>query len=369
MAKSPLQVIRLKPRSQELRDLICTGRIELSQFCLGAGVEFTHFNVYGWDGAHENYVAAGRTDALFAAIRAECEHRRSTPIMISGDVNADTNDIETLQEMLNAEGWTDVGAHGHRWGARKNEPTCWAPNSGLSGTRRDYIIVNAMLLPFVMGFGVCPLDEMPTHAMLQVLLRKPADDYATTRAIKPGSLSGHFEGKLKANMEEQHLTEGEEPIQQTNKEKAACRPQLLQKLHDNMDRVIAQNEDAIDHDTAHWHTKAAWRNIAKCIELGFIDALELDDIAAKKLKGHGKPKYDTAVPDPIDDEEVEKLTIEGRKARRATLQARRCQQIADRIKRNHGKPTAKDMLLDPSKRERIAAENDRINHLTCAKLI
>ena len=53
-----------------------------------------------------------------------------------------------------------------------------------------------MLLPFVMGFGVCPLDELPTHAMLQILLRKPTDDYTTTRAIKPGSLNKHIEEKL-----------------------------------------------------------------------------------------------------------------------------------------------------------------------------
>ena len=90
-----------------------------------------------------------------------------------------------------------------------------------------------------------------------------------------------------------------------------------------MDRAINQNEDAMDYDTAKWHTKAAWRNIARCIELGFIDALDLDDATAKTLKGHGKPKYDTAVPDPPDGAPVKHLTPEGPKARRATQQARR----------------------------------------------
>ena len=71
VAKQPLQVITLKPRSQELGDIMKTGRIQISQFCLGAGVEFTHYNIYGWDGAHENATAAGRTDAIFYAIRAE----------------------------------------------------------------------------------------------------------------------------------------------------------------------------------------------------------------------------------------------------------------------------------------------------------
>ncbi len=119
-----------------------------------------------------------------------------------------------------------------------------------------------------------------------------------------------------------------------------------------MDNIIALNEASIDWDIANWNTRAAWRRTAKCIELGFIDASELDETTAKKLKGHGKPKYDTSAPEPLDDKAMEKLTPEGHKSRRATQQARRCQQIADRIKRNHGQPTAKDKLVGPVKKYR-----------------
>ena len=107
-------MIRIKPRSQQLQDVMETGRIDLTQFCLGAGVEFLHFNVYGWDGGHDNYLAAARSDALFAAIREECELRRGSPCMISGDFNADIEDLTTLHGMICNEGWTDVGAQGHR---------------------------------------------------------------------------------------------------------------------------------------------------------------------------------------------------------------------------------------------------------------
>ena len=89
---------------------------------------------------------------------------------------------------------------------------------------------------------------------------------------------------------------------------------------------------------SRWDTKRAWRGIAKCIELGFIDALDLDETTAKKLKGHGKPTFAEITPDPLDDEAVEKLTKEGHMAKRATKQARRCQQINDRIRRNLGQP-------------------------------
>ena len=191
--------------------------------------------------------------------------------------------------MLQHEGWTDVGAQGHRWGARRAEATCWAPNSGLTGTRRDYIFVNMTLLPYIVGFGVCPLDELPTHALLQILLSKPCDDYATTRAVKPASLHKHFEAKLEEIKDEMHKDEGEDERPKTEKERTACRQQLLIKLHANMDRIITKEQSHIDQETWNWDTRAAWRRIAKCIELGFIDALELDDVAAKNLKDMANP--------------------------------------------------------------------------------
>ena len=79
--------------------------------------------------------------------------------MISGDFNADTEDLATLQQMLDEEGWTDVGAQGHRWGARRSEATCWAPNSGLSGTRRDFVITNSFVGIFAENFG----DRLVKH--------------------------------------------------------------------------------------------------------------------------------------------------------------------------------------------------------------
>jgi len=205
--------------------------------------------------------------------------------------------------------------------------------------------------------------------VLQILLAKPLDDYQTTRAIKPASLSKQFEDSLKVLTEEPHVAEGEDDRPKTNKEKTAYRTHLMHKVHTDMDRTFAENEEAINWDIQHWNTKAAWRRIAKCIEHAFIDALEVDEQTARKLKGHGKPKYATAAPDPIDDVAVKQQTSEGAKARRATQQSRRCQQIADRIKRNHRQPTAKDMLIEPARKAKILAENASINELTCAKLI
>ena len=57
---------------------------------------------------------------------------------------------------------------------------------------------------------------------------------------------------------------------------------LLGKLHHHMNRCMAHDERTIDYDIKAWNTKAAWRRIAKCIGLGLIDALEVDDTTAKR---------------------------------------------------------------------------------------
>ena len=65
---------------------------------------------------------------------------------------------------------------------------------------------------------------------------------------------------------------------------AACRKELLTKLHLNIDRLIDANEYHIDAAIHRWDSKAAWRRISNCIELDFIDGLEVDEATAKKMK-------------------------------------------------------------------------------------
>ena len=145
----------------------------------------------------------------------------------------------------------------------------------------------------------------------------------------------------------------------------------IAKLHVNMDRLHNTNKAQFEHAIAKWDTKIAWRRLATCMGLAFIDTLDLDEATARKLKGHGKQKYAEVTPlhVDVDDERQDKLTCEGRLAIQAQQQARRCQQIADRIKRNHGAPTAKDQLLSDVDKTQKRQENDLLNIHTCAKLI
>ena len=201
VVQQPAQAIKLKPRSKSFADHLATGRVALNQLSFNGGVDFDHYNLYGWTGGHENSTAANRTGDILASISAEAIARRGTPALITADLNADTDDILQLGAMLTHEGWTDVGATARRWGARDNQPTCWAPNAGLEGTRRDYMFANVDLLPMIVGFGVCPLDDLPTHATLQLLLRKPHASHTSIRTVKPASLYGHFDKVLQARQD------------------------------------------------------------------------------------------------------------------------------------------------------------------------
>ena len=60
-----------------------------------------------------------------------------THVILAGDLNANPEDIPTMQDLLERVGWMDVGAQ-PRWAPDGPEPTCFAPGAG-GGTRRDYI--------------------------------------------------------------------------------------------------------------------------------------------------------------------------------------------------------------------------------------
>ena len=66
--------------------------------------------------------------------------------------------------MLKEEGWTDTGAVANIWGGQASQPTCHA-TAKAKQTRRDYIFVNASLLPAVAGVWVGMEDTFPTPAV------------------------------------------------------------------------------------------------------------------------------------------------------------------------------------------------------------
>eukprot|EP00973_Karenia_brevis_P086380 11977501-Karenia_brevis.AAC.1 len=66
--------------------------------------------MYCWTNGHTNQGAADRTDSLMSAIFDEFHTHPKSPKIILGDLNADTNDINTLQQQLDNSDFIDLGS-------------------------------------------------------------------------------------------------------------------------------------------------------------------------------------------------------------------------------------------------------------------
>ena len=90
--------------------------------------------------------AAARTDDLLTVVQQEFEAMDSGPKMIMGDINATTDALLTILQMMVEGGWTDVGGIARICNGDTNMPTCHA-NANAKESRIDFIFVNAYLLP------------------------------------------------------------------------------------------------------------------------------------------------------------------------------------------------------------------------------
>eukprot|EP00973_Karenia_brevis_P070001 9732812-Karenia_brevis.AAC.1 len=71
--------------------------------------------------------------------------------MIFGDFNADVQDLPVLSSQLSGELYVDVGHHADIWQQPQDAPTCFATPTS-QGTRRDYAIVSADMVPYISSF-------------------------------------------------------------------------------------------------------------------------------------------------------------------------------------------------------------------------
>ena len=55
------------------------------------------------------------TEAIMTAIRAEIDQEQRLPTFIMGDINASPDKLHNLNELVDEEGWIDVGSHADWW--------------------------------------------------------------------------------------------------------------------------------------------------------------------------------------------------------------------------------------------------------------
>ncbi|MFM7984483.1 MAG: hypothetical protein ACKPKO_34675 [Candidatus Fonsibacter sp.] len=130
------------------------GRIMRVALRTGYRVAITVYNIYGFPGGHQDKHKAGRTDAIFAAARQEMAERGDTYVAIVGDLNAELDDVPSASSLLLQAGWADLGAHPARAVQGGPIPTCFAAIGSPDGNRRDFVLVDPLLLTLITQFKV-----------------------------------------------------------------------------------------------------------------------------------------------------------------------------------------------------------------------
>ena len=141
--------------------------------------------------------------------------------------------IPSVKHLMDELAWTDLGEVAHRWGGQDEEHTCQAHGDAKS-SRRDYILANAEVIPFIKDFKTIRDDEIPVHDILQIQLSAEG----TEHHIFENKCPLHFGVLLQEQIE--NRTEG-----MPQKEAAKAKEDILHRIHAIMDRNFQINEDVL----------------------------------------------------------------------------------------------------------------------------
>ena len=142
------------------------------------------------------------TESIVDAIIEEMEAEPYTPTMIVGDLNAEPKRLTNIKELIEEENWTDLGANAIFWGGTDSENTCLS-RAGAEPSRIDAAVVCPEAFKMVSGFKVEKIDDIPTHASIQVKIQQkpksrnedslenPTLSQKALRRQNPGNLEGH----------------------------------------------------------------------------------------------------------------------------------------------------------------------------------
>ena len=170
MVRDPCRIFTMPPISSKLQSLIHNGRLGLYGCDIGGSQHAVVFVCYGWTGGHQDDWAANRTDGLMEVILDEVQLRSpSQPILLVGDFNCTPDRLPHLQALINDFSFVDFGAKASFWGGQDNQDTCFSHNT-TAGSRSDFVLCNAAMVPFVHRFEVQKDEAFPVHHVLRLSL-------------------------------------------------------------------------------------------------------------------------------------------------------------------------------------------------------
>ena len=156
------KLIPIKPRAKQLKEAN-PSRYQIAGIPIATGGLLLVYNLYLWTGGQGCNEALHRSEQLLEAILADIAHYDSTPIIITGDFNANIMDMAPLTVPLNQGTLIDVG--NSSIAKQRGVNTCY-PSQG-KPSRIDYAVVNSLAMQYVTNFQVVDSPH-PVHQRLQI---------------------------------------------------------------------------------------------------------------------------------------------------------------------------------------------------------
>ena len=188
--------IKVAPKSNAFKQALKTGRCDHYALDIGHTTTLSAVNTYGWTGGCQSKKQAKRTNHMFEGVIDGLHLQPPGPRCIVGDINGDMCNFRALQDLLDYEGWTELGQKANIWRGTPNQHTCIAPGTS-APTRRDYVLVNTEALQLVTGFEVLHQQHFLVHSFLQVTFTPPKHDRKTVKEVKPNTMTQCLEDYCK----------------------------------------------------------------------------------------------------------------------------------------------------------------------------
>jgi len=121
LAPLDFRATEMPPCTQSFTKARNMGRAMRVVLRTGLRTAVTVYNVYGFPGAHQCRSTANKTDSILQAALEEILQRGDSYVAITGDLNADPEDLPTIQHLVGQGGWKDLGAHPAWWPGAEDE--------------------------------------------------------------------------------------------------------------------------------------------------------------------------------------------------------------------------------------------------------
>ena len=265
LVRKPHVLLPAKPRTDRQASCTAAGRSLFSLVSLTDSLVLPSVSAYGMVNGHSDLNARSYTNDLLDAAATELNQWPPGPKVIAGDLNADADDLEVLQRLINEEGWTDVGAHASRWGGIDSQPTCFMAGAS-QPTRRDFILVDDHALPLLRSCCTHTLAAIPTHVPLRITLTVSSDLGHIHTHVKPPSI----QTAMASLLDFAHAKEyADRPTNATARTK-----QLHNFITQHMETAFSDALCAhLASDLSMHHSDRYWRRWSGAVERGYQNGL------------------------------------------------------------------------------------------------